>query len=319
VALDLIARQEPTSPNTSRTARVANVPFYNVHDGPGIRTVVFLKGCPLSCQWCSNPETIDPEPELGLIRSLCTGCGKCLDVCPERALFLDDDSQIQVDRERCDNCGRCLEACLPDALTLYGEMMSAEQVFEQFQKDKMFFGSEGGATFSGGEAMLQPDFVAEVFALCQQDGIHTCLETTGSASKRAWRKVLPFTDMLLYDLKHMDSDKHRQRTHVPNTLILDNARWLATQGVQILFRVPLIPGFNDDDEHIAALAEFVKELEAESVLGIELMPYHRLGGGKYQSLDKPYVMGNLDELEPAQLEAICNEINARGVRCSISR
>jgi len=308
---DLTAR-ERCDP-APRTARVTNVQFYNVHDGPGIRTVVFLKGCPLSCQWCSNPETINSQPELGLNPGMCTGCGKCPDSCPEQALSLDDSGLIRLDRERCTNCGDCVATCLPGALTLYGKVMTVEEVLQQFQKDKMFFGPDGGATFSGGEALLQPDFVAEVFALCKQDGIHTCLETTGSVSQRALTKVLPVTDLFLYDLKHLDDEVHRLWTGVPNKLVLDNARWLAAQGAHILFRVPLIPGLNDCPDNITAMTDFVGSLEGEHVQGIELLPYHRMGTGKYQSLDRPYRLEDLCEHASEQVQSVKDAINARGV------
>ncbi|MBT4521391.1 MAG: glycyl-radical enzyme activating protein [Halieaceae bacterium] len=312
-----------TDQTEAHTARVSNVQFYNVHDGPGIRTVVFLKGCPLTCKWCSNPETISTQQELGLNRSLCTGCGACLDACPQKAISLIKKPcgrrEASVDRGLCTDCGDCVASCIPKALTMYGDPMSVEQVFKEFQKDKMFFGPEGGATFSGGEALLHPDFVAEVFALCKADGIHTCLETTGSVSRRALEKVLPVTDLFLFDLKHMDSEIHRLWTGAPNTLIHDNARWLASQGVQILFRVPLIPGFNDCPDNVQAMAAFVGGLDSENIDGIELLPYHAMGTGKYQSLDQDYLLCDLKVPEEALVEALRKEISALGVPCSISR
>jgi len=312
-----MASAEPEFP--AATGEVSNVQFYNVHDGPGIRTVVFLKGCPLKCRWCSNPETATGGRELELLRTLCNGCGKCLDACPESALSLGDDNVIQADRRKCSGCGECLPSCFPGALAIHGRTMTVEEVFAEFEKDKMFFGAEGGATFSGGEPLLQPAFVARVFELCKQAKIHTCLETTGCVNRRAWERVLPVTDEVLYDLKHLDPERHREGTGSSNTLILDNARWLAGQNVRITFRVPVIPGFNDDEENILALARFVKGLKGKRIEGIELLPYHRMGLGKYQALDREYGLEDLEAPGAERVEEIRDTIIAHGVACTISR
>ena len=316
-AADLLQDSRPGL--ESCTGEVSHIQFYNVHDGPGIRTVVFLKGCPLRCQWCSNPETMSTERELGLKRSLCTACEECLSQCGRDALYLDSQDMPQVRRDRCDSCGDCVPSCLPGALTLYGQTMTAREVFAEIHKDRMFYGSEGGATISGGEPLLQPSFVSEVFQSCQEDGINTCLETAGNVARRAWEPVLPHTDLILYDLKHMDSDQHRRLTGVPNRLILDNARWLAESTVAMLFRVPLIPGFNDSPEAVDKLGEFVRGLHRTNIKGIELMPFHRMAIGKYDSLDKQYRFADTEVAAESYVESRRQQIEALGVPCSVSR
>jgi pyruvate formate lyase activating enzyme len=299
---------------------IFNIQYFNIHDGPGIRTVVFFKGCPLSCQWCSNPEAMDSGLELGLSRALCNNCGKCLEACAEKALFFDDAEVLGVARQKCDACGACVPECAPEALTIYGREMTAEEVFEAVRRDKLFYdGSGGGMTASGGEPLRQPGFLAAIFGLCRTADIHTCLETSGCANPRAWAQVLPVTDYVLFDLKHMDSRLHREHTGQPNERILDNARRVAASGVPVLFRMPLVPGVNDAPENIWATADFVKSLEGAHVQGIELMPYHRMGLGKYETLDKQYPLREHEPPEPAEVESVRQKFEEFGLKCTVSR
>lgn len=299
---------------------VFNIQYFNVHDGPGIRTVVFFKGCPLCCQWCSNPESMDRHPELGLRRGLCNKCGKCLEACPEHALSFDGEGVLNVDRRRCKACGECVSLCYQGALTVYGNKMTAEDVLEEVHRDKLFYeGSGGGVTASGGEPLQQPLFLATLFGFCREAGIHTCLETSGYASPLVWEQVLPVTDYVLFDLKHMDSRLHRELTGKWNRRILANARMVAENGVPVMFRMPLVPGFNDTPENIRATADFVKSLDGDNVHGIELMPYHRMGVGKYDSLDREYAMRATKPLEPADLESVRQRLEDFGLRCRVSR
>ncbi|MFC1999607.1 glycyl-radical enzyme activating protein [Chloroflexota bacterium] len=299
---------------------IFNIQYFNVHDGPGIRTVVFFKGCPLSCQWCSNPEAIEGRPELGLRRTLCNECGKCLEACPEEALSFDDEGVLRVARQKCKACGTCVSQCYPEALAVYGRKMTAEEVFEEVRRDKLFYdGSGGGVTASGGEPLQQPNFLAAIFGLCHDADIHTCLETSGYASVRVWEQVLPVTDYVLFDLKHMDSRLHREFTGKPNKLILNNARMVVGSGVPVLFRMPLVPGLNDTLDNIRATADFLKSLEGDNVQGIELMPYHRMGMGKYESLDREYIPKAIKPLEPAEAESIRQRFEGLGLICTVSR
>jgi len=298
---------------------VTNIQGYSIHDGPGIRTVVFLKGCSLECQWCSNPECISPHPEVGFIKSLCTKCGKCAEICPEGALVYEEGKFPRIDREKCTGCDICSSVCAYQALALYGKSMTADEVFDAVNRDTMFYqASGGGVTVSGGEPLLQPEFVGDLFEKCRQAGIHTCIETSGYAAESALRQVLPYTDYILYDLKHLNSGKHRQYTGKPNSLILSNAKIAAASGVETLFRMPLIPGINDDMQNIKETAEFLHGL-GNSARRIELMPYHRLGKGKYESLDKEYRLSELLSPEPEHLESVKKVFEDNDIICMISR
>ncbi len=298
---------------------VTNIQGYSIHDGPGIRTVVFLKGCSLECRWCSNPECISPHSEVGFIKTLCTKCGKCAEVCPQRALVYEEGKLPYIDRKQCTGCSVCSSVCLYQALVLYGKPMNTDEVFYAISKDKMFYqASGGGVTVSGGEPLLQPGFIYDLFEKCHRSGIHTCIETSGCASESALTKVLPYTDYVLYDLKHMNSEKHRQYTVKPNDLILSNAKIVAASGVEMLFRMPLIPGINDDSQNIKETTEFLHGL-GDNALRIELMPYHRLGKGKYEALDRQYLLSEILSPEPEHLELIKYIFKDSGIICTISR
>jgi pyruvate formate lyase activating enzyme len=301
------------------TSLVTNIQGYSIHDGPGIRTVVFLKGCGLECQWCSNPECISPRPEIGFIKTLCTKCGKCAEVCPNGALDYQAGKLPRIDRAHCNGCGECSSACSYKALVLYGKVMDTEEIFDVINRDKIFYeASGGGVTVSGGEALQQPQLVYELFKKCRQAGINTCIETSGYAAESALRQALPYTDYILYDIKYMNSVKHRKYTGKPNTLILSNAKTVAESGVETLFRMPLIPGINDDEQNIKETADCLHGL-GNNVLRLELMPYHQLAKGKYESLDKKYPLLDVRSPEPEHLESIKKAFESFGIVCTISK
>ncbi len=298
-------------------AIITNIQGFSIHDGPGIRTVVFFKGCGLACLWCANPECIPAQSQIGFIKNLCTHCGKCLEVCPMDAIVTDERNH-RVDYGKCTVCGLCADACRYNALTRYGTEMSLDEVFDAVRRDKMFYDtSGGGVTVSGGEALLQAEFVKDLFAMCKNDGIHTCIETAGFASSEYLRKVLPLTDCLLYDLKHMDPDIHLKYTGQTNELILNNARIAAENGADILFRIPLIPDVNDDAVNITRTAEFVMSLPIPP--RVQLMPYHRLGDSKYKALDLTNQMHETAVMEMEEIEAIRQAFVNQGVDCTISK
>ncbi len=306
--------------NKTVLGTVLNIQFFNLHDGTGIRTLVFLKGCLLKCRWCSNPEAINSGYELGLNRTLCNNCGKCLEICPENALFLDDAGTLQVDRERCTVCGECVPVCFAEALTVHGKQMFAQEVFEEVRRDEIFYqGTGGGVTISGGEPLNQPHFLVSILKLCREACIHTCFETSGFARSEVLATVLPFVDHILFDLKHMDSAVHKELTGQPNEIILNNAKMVADSVIPVLFRIPLIPGLNDSRENIRQTTQFIAGLGKETVQGVELMPYHRMGIGKYEALDKPYILDGLKPADPAHIESARKQIEDLGLKCTISK
>ncbi len=252
---------------------VFDIQRFSLHDGPGIRTLVFLKGCPLCCRWCDNPESISPWPELGFVKDRCNKCGKCRPVCPEQAITLSHDGMPEIDRKRCTNCGDCVPVCLPHALIMYDREMTAAEVLEEVRRDELFYGDAGGVTVSGGEPLRQPFFIRSLFELCRQAGIRTALETTGLATKEVWQELLPLVDYVLYDIKYLDSEVHRRYTGQPNALILEDARLVAASKVPLLFRTPLIPSINGTAENVSATASFIRGVQG-SKAAIELMPYH---------------------------------------------
>ena len=297
---------------------VSNIQSYSIHDGPGIRTVVFLKGCPLRCRWCANPENLVNEIMLGFIPKLCVNCLRCAKVCPADAIVPEEDV-YRIDRERCTGCFACADACFQGAMKLYGEEMTAEQVFRKVSRDRIFYEeSGGGVTVSGGEPLTQADFVAELFAMCRAEGIGTCVETCGCVGRSRFEQVLDMTDLFLFDLKVMDPEGHREWTGADNELILGNASFLAEQGARILFRKPLIPGVNDGGDDIAATADFIRSLGRDD-LGLELMPYHRIGLAKYEALNIDYSMGEVPPLKPAETEPVAEEYRKLGINCSVSQ
>jgi pyruvate formate lyase activating enzyme len=268
--------------NNERGA-VFDIQRYSIHDGPGIRTTVFLKGCPLRCYWCQNPESQSAKPEILFDASKCTGCGACVAACAAGASRLSEGKSV-IDREACRGCGKCVEVCLNEARRLVGKEMTVEEVMQPVLKDVRFYeNSGGGVTLSGGEPTAQPDFASALLRRCKELGLHTVMETCGYAPWPVFERLLQHTDLVFYDLKHMDPGKHFAGTQVKNLTILENAKRIHSLKPMIV-RVPLIPGFNDSPAEIEATVRFVKtELPSTPV---ELLPYNKLGEGKYGRLDR---------------------------------
>ncbi|NLX70846.1 MAG: glycyl-radical enzyme activating protein [Clostridiales bacterium] len=262
---------------------IFNIQRFSIHDGPGIRTTVFFKGCSLRCFWCHNPESIHPHPQIQLFLQKCIGCGKCFEICPVGAHCMIDGERVFL-RELCRNCGKCAEICYADALVLAGKWLTAREVMDEVEKDKPFYeNSDGGVTISGGEPLLQADFARALLEECKKEGLHTVVDTAGNVPWEAFEKVLPFTDLFLYDLKAADEEFHRQVTGAGNARILDNLKKLANSDKNIWIRIPIIPGVNDKVEEMEKLLMIIKELK--QIEYVELLPFHRLGEGKYTSLD----------------------------------
>ena len=301
-----------------KTAVITNVQGFSLHDGPGIRTVVFFKGCPLVCRWCANPECISGAPQTGFIRTLCKQCGRCFDACPHVAIRRDENAH-RIDYSRCRACGECVARCNYGALVRYGDTMTVEEIWDAVRRDRMFYDSSGGGvTVSGGEPLLKAEFVHELFAHCRKEGVDTCVETCGITDWETFVEILPVTNHFLFDLKHPDASAHEKHTGQSNERILTNAALLMERGADVLFRQPLIPGVNDSPENFAATADFLSRIGASGA-GLELMPYHRMGQSKYHALDIKY---HLEDIEPCSNEAAesaCAAYKALGIRCTISR
>jgi pyruvate formate lyase activating enzyme len=285
------------------SATLFDIERFALHDGPGIRTVVFFKGCPLRCSWCSNPESQDLEPELFYRAAACLRCRRCLEVCPREALSFAGGG-LEIDRARCDRCGACADRCNSTALSLVGRTLGVEEVLAEVLRDEPFYRhSGGGVTFSGGEPAAQPEALAEMARRCHEAGLHTALETCGHYPWEVLEEELPWLDLVLYDLKQMDSARHEGITGVPNEQILRNFERLVAERTEgprgrgggyrggIRVRVPLVPGLNDRKEDLLSLRGHLARTAPD--VPVDLLPYHRLGNGKYEGLGRPHALAGL--------------------------
>ncbi|MDS4068047.1 MAG: glycyl-radical enzyme activating protein [Candidatus Competibacter sp.] len=306
------------------TGLVLNIQHFCTHDGPGIRTTVFLKFCSLRCKWCSNPESIHPKPELAYNPNKCIGekgCGLCLKECPESAIHVVGsgdraDDKVRINWDLCTNCGRCVPGCPSQALYLFGQEMTVDQVLAEVEQDSAFYReSGGGITLSGGECLLQPDFSAALLAEARRRGINTAIETAGNVPWRFMEQVLPHVDTMLHDHKLTDPVRHKKWVGVDNTRILANFRkaYDTFPNTTFIARTPLIPGVNDDEEHIRAVLAFIRP--HPNVIDYELLPYHRFGESKYGFLGRVYELEDFTSPTPEtihRLQAIIDEAFGRG-------
>ena len=281
------------------TGLIFDVKKFSIHDGPGIRTTVFFKGCPLSCWWCHNPEGQAPKPELMLWASRCIRCEACLAACTHGAISRDGDV-VSTDGEKCVLCGACVEACYAEARQIVGREMTVAQVMAEIERDIAFYDqSGGGVTFSGGEPLLQRDFLLALLRACKEEEIHTAVDTCGFATWETLDSIRKHVDLFLYDLKLMDDARHRKFTGVSNELILKNLQRLSAQGHDIFLRVPIIPGINDDTENIRQIGTFAAALP--HLNRVDILPYHHAAAEKYHRLNKVY---GLPETRPPSDEKV---------------
>jgi pyruvate formate lyase activating enzyme len=295
-----VIRQAPTVAEEA-CGWVFNIQQFSIEDGPGLRTTMFLKGCPLRCPWCSNPESIYPLPQVKFTSTLCRGCGTCVSACPKSCLILDEDNKIVFDAGLCSHCMECLAVCPSDCITGLGVQVTKENAVRILLKDKAFYDNTGGGvTISGGEPLFQHKFTAGVLKELKAQGVHTAIDTTGYAPLKAMRAVIKHTDLVLFDIKHLDPARHKEVIGVSNDIILRNLR--ACKGMsEFWLRTPLIPGFNDDPEHMDAIVALGREVGATRCY---FLPFHRWGEHKYARLGLPKTYQNIREFTSEEIDVL---------------
>lgn len=299
---------------TIKKGIIFDIKKFAIDDGPGIRTTIFFKGCPLRCWWCHNPEGQVPTPELMYRRMRCTGCAECVEVCREKAISRIT-GKISVNRKSCNLCGRCSQKCPTEALAIIGKEVTLKEVVREIDKDSVFYDeSEGGVTVSGGEPLFQLDFLNALLKECKERNIRTAVDTCGYASHESFDRISSNVDLFLYDIKMMDERKHGEYTGVTNKLILENLRRLAGNGSNILVRFPVIPGINDGKDNIIKTAEFAVSC---GIKNINLLPYHRAGIEKYRGLRKAYRLERIQRPSDQNLNLIKQKLEAFGLRVKI--
>lgn len=289
---------------------------YSIHDGPGIRTLIFFKGCRLRCQWCSNPESWHTYPQILYDESACVQCGACIEVCPHQAISREG-KQIVTDRNICQGCGGCVDVCYYGARRIAGKYMSVDELVREIEKDTIFYrNSNGGITLSGGEVLMQADFAARLLKACKKDGFHTAIETCGLGKFSEIEKLLPYLDLVLYDLKHLDDEKHREQTGTSNAEILSNFKTLVGKNVPVVPRLPIIPGLNDSPKDLENVCALLNELGLKK---FDILSYHRLGMSKYAELGYDYTLKKLTPFSSGQLDEIMEFFESRGFEVNLHR
>jgi len=287
---------------------VYNIQRMSVQDGPGLRTTVFLKGCPLHCLWCSNPESQAPTPQLMFFEDLCVGCGRCQEVCP-RGAVVPAGTKFSWDVNACVNCGACAEVCPSKARVISGSLMTVNEVMQAVRKDELFYlNSGGGVTFGGGEPTAAGEFFLDLVRATHQAGYHVCVDTCGACPEERFARIVELADFFLFDCKHMDPAKHKELTGLNNTVILKNLRLALSSKAEVQIRMPLMPGLNDSVENITALADFLREYDRYEV---EIMPYHCFGRSKYLALGRP--VPQVAQYSPEDLRTVLARFESYGL------
>jgi pyruvate formate lyase activating enzyme len=294
---------------------VLSIARMTLHNGPGIRTLILFKGCPLCCIWCSTPEGQKEEPEIAIYPSKCIHCDRCVPVCFSHAIHLTPET-ISINRSQCDSCGRCADVCHPEAITRLGQRMTVEELVEEAKKDMVFYKhSGGGVTLSGGEPLLDTDFTLQLLQALKEKGVNVGVDTCGHVPWGNIETMLPYIDFFLWDIKHMDSQKHREFTGVSNELILQNARSVSDRNIPLYIRVPIIPGYNDSEKNIKATCEFARGLS--SLVEVDLLPLHHLGKARYDSLNRAYLIADVPLIPDSVLQHMKQLVESYGLQGSI--
>jgi pyruvate formate lyase activating enzyme len=294
------------------TGTIFNIQKFSLHDGPGIRTTVFFKGCPLHCQWCHNPESQPTGQQVVFFPARCIACGACIETCPQGAITLSQAGAL-TDLELCDQCGDCVEDCYSQARELVGRQVSVVEVMAEIESDRPFYEeSGGGATFSGGEPLMQPDFLLALLKACKTEEIHTTVDTCGFASWNVLERIQPYTDLFLFDLKIMDQAQHQEYTGASNEPILRNLRRLSESGQVIRLRLPIIPGINDQPEQIRQIGEFAAGLP--HLDEVDILPYHNIAAEKYRRLNIVYALPDLPAPSAEHLAEITQTLRGFGLK-----
>ena len=285
------------------------------HNGPGLRTLILFKGCPLHCLWCSTPESQKSEPEIAVYPSKCILCGQCISSCSQQAININNET-LNIERSLCDACGKCAQECYTGAIQILGQPMSVEELLEEVKKDSVIYRqSHGGVTISGGEPLLNPTFASQLLKAFKEEDINVGVDTCGYVPWAYIEPLLPYIDFFLWDIKHMDPEKHRELSGASNELILNNARSVSERNVPLYIRVPVIPDYNDSEENIRAVCEFSQGLR--SAVEVDLIPLHHLGEARYRSLDRPYPVANIPIVPDGILRTIKRMIESYGLICNI--
>ncbi len=294
---------------------VLSVSRMTIHNGPGIRTLVLFKECPLRCLWCSTPESQKGQPEIAFYREKCIRCDRCISACPIKAIALFDET-IHIERSLCNSCGLCVEVCHSEALLLLGKRRTVRELVEEVKKDQVFYRhSHGGVTLSGGEALLSPEFTGELLRTLKTEGISVGVDTSGHVPWANVERVLPYVDFFLWDIKHMNPQRHKELTGTSNELILNNLRAVSERKVPVYVRIPVIPSYNDSDENIAATCEFSRSLP--TLAEIDLLPLHHLGKARYDSLDRSYPIADLHLVPDAVVQGLKALVESYGLKACV--